>query len=81
MAICDADSELADIVEKNGCGVVVEYGDCKKLAEAFDELAEAGERVKLMSGAAKRLSLQFHWNDILEKFRREAGINGSGQCQ
>jgi colanic acid biosynthesis glycosyl transferase WcaI len=81
MAICDADSELAHIVEKNGCGVVVQYGDCKKLAEAFDELAEAGERVKLMSGAAKRLSLQFHWNDILEKFRREAGINGSGQCQ
>ncbi|MBV8967557.1 MAG: glycosyltransferase, partial [Verrucomicrobia bacterium] len=32
VAICDSDSELAQIIEKNSCGVVVPYGDCKKLA-------------------------------------------------
>jgi colanic acid biosynthesis glycosyl transferase WcaI len=75
MAICDSDSELAQIVEKNCCGVVAQYGDCKKLAAILDGLAEAGNRVESMGQAAKRLSRRFHWNDILEEFLREAGIN------
>ena len=75
VAICDSDSELAQIVEKNSCGVVVPYGDCKKLAATFDDLAEARDRVELMGRAAKRLSQRFRWNDILEKFLHEAGIH------
>jgi colanic acid biosynthesis glycosyl transferase WcaI len=74
VAICDSDSELAHIVQKNSCGVVVPHGGCKKLAATLDDLAEARDRVESMGHAAKRLSRQFHWNDILEKFVSEAGI-------
>ena len=75
VAVCDSDSELAHIVEKNSCGVVVAYGDCKKLAATFDDLANARDRVESMGRAAKRLSQRFHWNDILEKFVCEADIS------
>jgi colanic acid biosynthesis glycosyl transferase WcaI len=74
VAICDPDSELAQIVQKNSCGVVVPYGDCKKLAATFEDLAEARDRVESMGRAAKRLSQRFLWHDILEKFVSEAGI-------
>jgi colanic acid biosynthesis glycosyl transferase WcaI len=75
VAICDSDSELARIVETNCCGVVVPHGDCKKLAATFDDLAGSRDRVESMGRAAERLSQRFHWNDILERFLREAGIN------
>jgi colanic acid biosynthesis glycosyl transferase WcaI len=74
VAICDSDSELAHIIQKNSCGVVVPYGDREKLAATFDDLAEARDRVESMGRAAKRLSQRFHWDDILEKFVHEAGI-------
>jgi len=74
VAICDSDSELAHTVQRNSCGVVVPYGDCKKLAATFDDLAEARDRVESMGRAAKRLSRRFYWDDILEKFVRETGI-------
>ena len=74
VAICDSDSELAQLVEKAGCGVVVPYGDCKKLAASFDYLAENRGRVTSMSRAAVQLSKRYLWDDLLEKFMRGAKI-------
>ena len=75
VAICDFNSELAQLVDKTGCGVVAPYGDSKKLAAIFDELAQNPKRVELMGEAARRLSKLYSWDALLEKFAHDAKIS------
>jgi colanic acid biosynthesis glycosyl transferase WcaI len=75
MAICDADSELASVVETNRCGFVVRPGDPLGLAQRLEQLSGDPRQLEPMGIAAKVLSNRFLWSDILEKFAREAEIH------
>jgi colanic acid biosynthesis glycosyl transferase WcaI len=75
MAICDADSELASVVERNRCGFVVRPGDPLGLAQRLEQLSGDPRQLEPMGIAAKVLSNRFLWRDILEKFAREAEIH------
>ena len=75
VAICDADSELASVVETNQCGIVVRPGDPGGLARWLEQLSDDPKQLEPMGRAAKVLSDRFLWSDILEKFAREAEIH------
>ncbi len=75
VAICDADSELASVVETNQCGIVVRPGDPGGLARWLEQLSDDPKQLEPMGRAAKVLSDRFLWRDILEKFAREAEIH------
>jgi colanic acid biosynthesis glycosyl transferase WcaI len=74
LAICDIDSELAAIVETNRCGVVVRAGDVEGLAQKLEELSRSPQQLESMGRAAKRLSDQFLWSEVLRRFAQEAEI-------
>jgi colanic acid biosynthesis glycosyl transferase WcaI len=74
VAICDPASELAVLVKENGCGVVVQHGDSRRLAEVFDYLADNQEKVRSMSRSAMALGDRYRWDDLLERFASDAGI-------
>jgi colanic acid biosynthesis glycosyl transferase WcaI len=74
VAICDADSELAMVVERNHCGVVVQPGDAGGLARWLEQLSSDPKQLEPMGRAAKELGDRFLWSDVLEKFTKEAGI-------
>jgi glycosyltransferase involved in cell wall biosynthesis len=74
VAICDADSELATVVQTNHCGVVVQPGDAQGLAQRLEQLSSDRQQLEPMGRAAKELGDRFLWSDVLEKFAREAEI-------
>jgi colanic acid biosynthesis glycosyl transferase WcaI len=74
VAICDADSELASVVEENRCGVVVRPDDPGELAQWLEQLSSDPKQLEPMGRAAKELGDRFLWSDVLEKFAREAEI-------
>jgi colanic acid biosynthesis glycosyl transferase WcaI len=75
VAICDLNSELAQLVDKAGCGAVAPYGDRKALAKLFDQLAQNQERLDSMSEAARQLSKLYAWDALLEKFTQDVKIS------
>jgi colanic acid biosynthesis glycosyl transferase WcaI len=74
LAICDADSELATVVETNGCGVVVRPDDPEGLAQWLERLSRDPRQLEPMGKAAKEFGDRFLWSDILKRFAREAEI-------
>jgi colanic acid biosynthesis glycosyl transferase WcaI len=74
VAICDADSELAVVVQANRCGVVVPPDDPEALAQWLEKLSSDPGQLEPMGKAAKAFGDRFLWNDILKKFTREAEI-------
>jgi len=74
VAICDADSELASVVEEYRCGVVVHPDDPGELAQWLEQLSSNPKQLEPMGRAAKELGDRFLWSDVLEKFAREAEI-------
>jgi colanic acid biosynthesis glycosyl transferase WcaI len=75
LAICNIDSELATIVQTNRCGVVVRPGDVEGLAQKLEELSRDPRQLEPMGRAAKRLSGQFLWSEVLARFAQEAEIS------
>lgn len=74
VAICDAHSELATVVQTNRCGVVVPPDDPAALAQCLEKLSTDPRLLESMGSAAKELGDRFLWSDILKRFAREAEI-------
>jgi colanic acid biosynthesis glycosyl transferase WcaI len=74
VAICDTDSELATVVQTNGCGVVVRPDDPEDLAQCLERLSSNPKQLEPMGRAAQELGDRFLWSDILKRFAREAEI-------
>src|SRR5262249_11117894 len=55
VAITAKDGEIAQLVEQNGCGVVVEPGDAKRLAEILSNFCRNPERVAEMGQRAREM--------------------------
>jgi putative colanic acid biosynthesis glycosyltransferase WcaI len=74
LAICDIDSELAVVVDRNRCGVVVAPGNPEGIAQRLEQLSGEPEQLESMGRAAKKFGDQFLWSAVLERFVDEAGI-------
>ena len=61
---CDA----ARIVERSGCGIVVDPDDPAGLAQAVQQLAGDANRLKAMGQAARKVAAEYDRNSELERF-------------
>ncbi|MCG2825022.1 MAG: glycosyltransferase family 1 protein, partial [Thermoplasmatales archaeon] len=53
----------ADIVSNEKCGVVVQYGDAKKLHEGIIYLTDKNVRKKLGYNSLKAAERQYNWKE------------------
>jgi len=68
LAVCDLDSELAQIVTKYRCGEVVSPGDPHSLAPILDRLSNDRTRLQSMGHAARELAERFEQGKVLRQF-------------
>ena len=75
VAISAKDGEIAQLVEQNSCGITIEPGHAKVLAEALIDFASNPERVAEMGRRARRmLEINFtrqhafeRWGAVLDR--------------
>jgi colanic acid biosynthesis glycosyl transferase WcaI len=80
LAICDANSELAAVVTKNRCGVVVSQNNPKEISERLEQLSRKPNELEAMGRAGRELADKFSWRHVLERFVHEAGILDEAQA-
>ena len=68
LAICDLDSELAQIVRTNRCGEVVPPGNAQVLAQMLDALSNDRARLQSMGVAAREFAEEFNQKKVLKEF-------------
>lgn len=69
LAICDPDSELAEVIQDAGAGLVVPPGESGLLAEAVRELAREPERCAAMGAAGRHfVKEQYTRSTITRKY-------------
>jgi len=61
---------LAEVVEREGAGIVVEPGDVASLAQALTRLASDADLRHAMSARALRLADDYRWTKVVEPMRR-----------
>ena len=68
LAVCDLDSELAQVVRATGSGEVVPPANAPRLAERLDALSTDRARLKSMGMAAREFAEQFAQEKVLTRF-------------
>ena len=71
LAICDLDSELAQIVRTNRCGEVVPPENAQRLADMLDTLSNDRTRLKSMGIEARKFAEQFTQEKVLAQFWKQ----------
>jgi glycosyltransferase involved in cell wall biosynthesis len=74
LAICDAGSELANVVRANECGIVVVPGFPEEIILALRKLAMQPKQREKMGIAARHFGEQFLWSAVLGRFVHEIGL-------
>jgi glycosyltransferase involved in cell wall biosynthesis len=70
IAVTAKDGELAQLVSRNDCGIVIEPGDAEGLAKAIVQLSlNAENRVAMGARARAMLDAQFTREHALERWR------------
>ena len=67
-AVAPETCDVARIVERTGCGVVVDPDDPAGLAQAVQQLAGDANRLKAMGQAARKVALEYDRQSELERF-------------
>jgi colanic acid biosynthesis glycosyl transferase WcaI len=77
LAICDDDSELAQVVRMKRCGEVIPPGDAQRIAQTVDALSNDRARLKSMGKAAKELADEYAQEQVLREFWEKVKRAGS----
>ena len=82
IAICAKDGEIAKLIEQNRCGIVIEPGDARGLAQAIVDLSINPERVTDM-GRRARIMLESNFSRRHALARWHAVLEGcsKGPCE
>ncbi len=70
--------EAADLIEANGCGVVVAPEEPSALAKAIVDLAKDNARREKMGVAGRAfVEAEYNWPDIVDRWIKELGYQGA----